>query len=641
LKPSSAAAPLLSAHNLHKSFGARPVLNDVSVTLSATERAGLVGDNGSGKSTLAKVLAGVEAPDRGEVMRQRGARIAFLDQVPVFDPERSAFDTVAEGQPEWQATQRAYEDTAQRLARTQDASAKEQLLHRQAELGVKLEHLGGWEQEHKIRHLLEHLSVPDPSAPMRQLSGGEQRRVALAQQLLAAPDLLILDEPTNHLDTETIDWLEEYLTETYRGALLLITHDRYVLDRVVNRTLELSAGSLASYAGGWQQYLEGKAERAALEQRTESNRQNFLRSELEWLRRQPKARGTKQKARIERASEALDGAPASKSGGVQLSLSAERQGSSVLAFQGLGLELAGRTLIDELSFILGKRQRVGILGANGMGKTSLLRLAIGDLQPTRGEVIRGKNTRITYFDQTRSGLDDSKSIQENVTDAPRVRFGGQELTLYSYLDRFAFRSEDLVKKVGMLSGGERARVALAKLLLQDTNLLLLDEPTNDLDTDTLAALEDLLDSWAGTLVVVSHDRYLLERVCDTIVAIVPGGPSGLAAPGEQAGGTLAALPGGVDEYLARRAAVAAPQATLTDSDRRERKGDTRAARKELARIERRIATLEKREAQLHAELAEHATDYGRVASLDAELRAAITEREQLEESWLELSLTIE
>jgi ATP-binding cassette subfamily F protein uup len=209
LKPSSAAAPLLSAHDLHKSFGARPVLNDVSVTIGSTERVGLVGDNGSGKSTLAKVLAGVEAPDRGEVMRQRGARIAFLDQVPVFDPERSAFDTVAEGQPQWQATKREYDAVAQKLAQTEDAAAKEQLLQRQAELGVKLEHLGGWDQEHKIKNLLEHLSVPDPYAPMRQLSGGEQRRVALAQQLLAAPDLLILDEPTNHLDTETIDWLEE------------------------------------------------------------------------------------------------------------------------------------------------------------------------------------------------------------------------------------------------------------------------------------------------------------------------------------------------------------------------------------------------------------------------------------------------
>jgi ABC transport system ATP-binding/permease protein len=515
----SSASSLLSAHNLHKSFGSHTVLQDATLTLSRGERVGLVGDNGSGKSTLARILAGVEVADQGTVMRQRGARISILTQVPQQDPDLSAFDTVALGLHEWQRAKSAYDQVLERLAEsTNDEAQTAALLKQQAELMTSIEDLGGWEQEHKILSLLEHLCVPDSSVRWGSLSGGEQRRVALAQQLLAAPDLLILDEPTNHLDTQTIDWLELYLQDEFRGALLLITHDRYFLDRVATRTLELAAGQLTSYPGGWEQYLIGKAERELLAARTESNRQNFLRREVEWLRRQPKARGTKQKARVERALDTIDNAPAQKSSGVQLSLEAERQGSSILTFENVSLTIGERLLVSGLTLTLTKRQRIGIIGRNGMGKTTLLRAVTGDLKPTSGEVKHGKNTRLSYFDQTRSGLDESRSVVDNVTDAPRVRFAGQDLTIYSYMERFNFRSEELHKKVAMLSGGERARVALAKLLLQETNLLLFDEPTNDLDVSTLGSLEELLVGFEGSALIVTHDRYFLNRVATDILA---------------------------------------------------------------------------------------------------------------------------
>lgn len=518
---------LLSAHDLHKSFGAHALLDGVSLTITAGERLGLVGNNGSGKSTLAKILGGVEVPDTGEVMRQRGVRIATLAQVPNHDPEKSAFDTVALGLSEWQAAKRRYDELLTELALGAEASSA--ALSEQANLGARIEQLGGWDPEHQIRTLLEHLSVPDPQAKVGLLSGGEQRRVALAQQLLAQPDLLILDEPTNHLDTETSDWLESWLAQQYKGALLLITHDRYFLDRLVRTTLELAHGKLSRYDGGWQSYLEGKADREALDSRSEANRQNFLRSEIEWLRRQPKARGTKQKARTDRAHEALDQTARGTGGSVQLALASERQGSNVLSFEGVTLEIGGRQLVHNLDLILVPKQRVGIIGRNGAGKTSLLRAVTGELSPSSGCLKLGKNTRIAYFDQTRSGLDEGRTIAENVcqdvlSGGPAavgnttVRFGDADVSLYSYLGRFLFRSEEIHKPVSMLSGGERARVALAKLLLQRTNLLLLDEPTNDLDVTTLGALEEMLLGFGGSVLVVTHDRYFLNRVATDILA---------------------------------------------------------------------------------------------------------------------------
>ncbi len=510
---------LLSAHDLYKSYGSRSLLEGVSMSVEASERLGLVGDNGSGKSTLARIIGGLETADQGEISKRRGLSVTILTQVPNLDPELSAFDAAMAGLAEWQRASREHTELSAKLqASGIEATETQRLLERQAILSTEIERLGGWDLEHQVRAMLEHLHVPDQQAKTKNLSGGEHRRIALAQALLARPDLLILDEPTNHLDTDTIDWLEGYLRNDFAGALLLVTHDRYFLDRIVTRTLELSQGTLTSFDGGWESYLSGKAERLALEQRTEANRQNFLRREIEWLRRQPKARTTKQNARLERAAEALAQDAPRTATGVNLSLQSTRQGSSVLELRDVSVRLGDRCLIDQLSLIVKPKQRLGIVGRNGAGKTTLLRLITGDLALESGELIVGKNTKVAYFDQTRSGLDESATIAQNVSDAPSVRLGDQELTLYSYLARFSFGSSDLTKKVGMLSGGERARVALAKLLLQDTNLLLLDEPTNDLDVSTLSALESLLTGFGGSVLVVTHDRYFLNRVATDILA---------------------------------------------------------------------------------------------------------------------------
>jgi ABC transport system ATP-binding/permease protein len=516
--PAAAPTSLVSAHRLHKSYGTHTIFADVSFTISAGERVGLVGNNGSGKSTLAKIAGGVETPDQGQLMRKRGARIGLLSQIPDQDLNLNARDAVARGLDEWHAVKRRHDQLVEQLSSAALGADTDAVLAEQAELAQAIERLGGWEQEHRVQMLLERLGVKDPNAQLRSMSGGELRRVALAKELLAQPDLLILDEPTNHLDVGIIDWLEEFLTTSFVGALLVITHDRYFLDRVVTRTLELSASGLASYAGGWEQYLIGKADREAQQARTEANRQNFLRREIEWLRRQPKARGTKQKARIDRAVDAIESGPGPARAEVKFALSSERQGSSILEFQDLDLEVGGKLLVQGLTLILGRKRRVGIIGPNGTGKTSLLRAVLQGLKPRAGEIRIGKTTRIAYLDQTRSGLDDDKTVLENVSDATRVRVGGEEITIYSYLDRFGFRSEELHKQVSMLSGGERARVALAKLLLSETNLLILDEPTNDLDVATLSALEEMLVDFEGSVLIVTHDRYFLNRVATDVLA---------------------------------------------------------------------------------------------------------------------------
>ncbi|MEN9578655.1 MAG: hypothetical protein RJA70_1664 [Pseudomonadota bacterium] len=514
---------LLSAHDLTKSYGAVTILNGVSVTLSRGERVGLVGNNGAGKSTLARILSGQEVADTGELMQERGSRVGYLAQVPILDETLTARQTAALGLLAWSRVKERYDELSERLS-TAPAEEADDLLREQEVNANELERLGGWDQEHRISSLLQHLQVPNENALIGQLSGGEKRRVSLCQLLLSAPDLMVLDEPTNHLDTETSDWLERYLLDQFKGALLLITHDRYFLDRLVNRTLEVHQGALISFDGGWEEYLLAKAERADLDSRTESNRQNFLRREIEWLRRQPKARGTKQKARTQRAEEALGKGPSGGPKDLNLSVTSRRQGHDILEFDHVQMRIGDRVLVKDLHLTMTRGQRIGIIGHNGCGKTTLLRAVTAELKPTQGEVRVGKNTHAAYFDQNRSGLDPDATIAHNVAGLrDKVDFGDQQLTIYSYLERFQFRGLDLKKPVSMLSGGERARVALAKLLLTQTNLLLLDEPTNDLDVTTLGALEDMLIDFPGSALVVTHDRYFLNRVATDILAFEGNG----------------------------------------------------------------------------------------------------------------------
>ncbi len=503
---------------MHKSYGSQLVLEGVSLALQPGERVGLLGINGSGKSTLAKILAGEEQADSGELRIAKGARIRLFSQEPVFDSALTVREIAAEGLGEWRQARARHDEVSKGLASGDGDMDK--LLAEQERAAASIERLGGWERMHQVDTVLDHLGVSRRDALASELSGGERRRVAMARLLVAQPDLAILDEPTNHLDIETIEWLEDQLTNHFKGAVLFITHDRYMLDRVAQRIIEIDRSEMHSYRGGWEAYLEAKAERLAHEDRTEANRQNFLRTELEWLSRSPQARTTKQKARIKRVESVRDkGPPRGQQEVAKIALQEARSGRTIIDIRELRLKLGGKVLIDKLDICLAKGDRVGIVGGNGTGKTSLLRAIIGELAAVSGEIKLGETMKVAYFEQSRANLDPEASIFENVIgNRGDVRVGKDVITPHAYLGRFQFARKRVRDAVKLLSGGERARVALAKLLIEPVNLLLLDEPTNDLDVATLSALEEMLVSTAATAIVVTHDRYFLDRIATSVLA---------------------------------------------------------------------------------------------------------------------------
>ncbi|WP_437927038.1 ABC-F family ATP-binding cassette domain-containing protein [Sorangium sp. So ce291] len=649
--------PVLTAHDLHKAFGPQTILDGVSVNIRTGERVGLVGVNGSGKSTLARILAGVEQPDSGTIARRRGAEIGVLSQDPVFEASDTARDVVLAGLSAWHAAKARHDEVSRSLAAgSGDAEA---LLAEQTAAAADVERLGGWDMMHRVDAIIGHVGVTRPDAPMSVLSGGDRRRVALARLLVSRPALAVLDEPSNHLDVETVEWLERYLVDEHPGALLLITHDRYLLDRVAERTLEIDKGKVYSYDGGYEEYLEQKAERLALESRTESNRQNFLRTELEWLRRQPKARTGKQKARIQRAETTKAAPPPKAERTAQLSVESVRTGKTILELKKLGLSVDGRWLVRGLDFSLTKGERVGIVGRNGTGKTTMLRAILGQLGAAgdgaaaegpamEGEVVLGKNSSVAYFDQHRSGLDLDKSIFENIAGShTRVEIGGRSMDVRSYLERFLFDPNKARQPVGSLSGGERARVALAKMLTQSVNVIILDEPTNDLDVMTLAALEEMLIELEGSALVVTHDRWFLNRVATSILAFEGDGrvvryAGNYDAYREQrAHAALAAQA----EAAARaaRAQAAEPRPAQASAKGAARAGDrpklSFAEKTELDGIVGKIDEAELKVSELEAKLADptlYASRGAEVAGLRSELERAKQEAARLVSRWEEL-----
>jgi ATP-binding cassette subfamily F protein uup len=609
-----APANIVSLETVSLSYGVRQILDDVSLGVAERDRIGIVGRNGAGKTTLVRILAGAERPDTGRVARAGGLRIGVLSQGDDLDADATVHAVV---------------------------------------LGDRPEH--DWAGDRMLREIVTTLLRPDTlDRKVGTLSGGERRRAALAALLVSELDLLLLDEPTNHLDIETIDWLAGHLVSR-RTAIVTVTHDRWFLDAVCNHTWELDDGHVMQYDGGYAAYVLARAERERIAAFTEERRQNLLRKELAWLRRGPPARTSKPQFRIDAANALIADEPPARDQAQLATFSSARLGKSVFDLESAALAFGDLTLLDDVTWRIGPGDRIGLLGVNGSGKTSLLRVLAGLQQVSSGVLRVGKTVRIGYLSQHVTELDPGLRVLEAVESVRRftVLGDGRELSASALLERFGFASNRQWTPVGDLSGGERRRLQLLRLLMDEPNVLLLDEPTNDLDVDTLTALEDLLDGWAGTLIAASHDRYFIERVCDSVTALT----------GE---GRLRTLPGGIDEYVALRASAAADLApgvglaaaaaatttttTTTRAGTRAAAGTTaaagkasapapsagaaREARKEMARIERQLAKLESREAQLHAQLAEAATDYARAGELDAELRGLHDERDRLEEAWL-------
>ncbi len=509
---------LLSAHQITKSYGPKNILDGVSLTVEAKDRIGLIGRNGAGKSTLVRILAGLETPDQGELMKKRGLRMAVIDQKPQLDPSATVEAMILRGLADHQSLLAQLLQPPQQMQGADEASLSA-LVESQAELQAAVERAGGWNAEHRADAMIDALQIPPKDRTISGLSLGEQRRVALAIGLLQAPDFLVLDEPTNHLDLRSIEWLEETL-RGYRGALLLVTHDRYFLDRVATRLAEIDRGNLTLYEGNYTEFIIKKAERDAIEARAEHNRQRAIEEELKWVRASAPARTTKQQARLDRFDQMVADRPKQAMGEVSFQLPfPARIGKTILQLEGLRKAFGERTLINGLDLILKRGDRIGIVGENGAGKTTLIKMILGEVEPSGGAITKGQNTEIVYADQGRTDLDPENTVLEEVGGGnDKIWLGERFIGVHGFLEGLLFDSGMQRTKLSALSGGETSRVALAKSLRHRGNLLILDEPTNDLDLATLRVLEEALVNYPGCVLVISHDRYFLDRVATSILA---------------------------------------------------------------------------------------------------------------------------
>ncbi|MFG1650396.1 ABC-F family ATP-binding cassette domain-containing protein [Micromonospora sp. NPDC049275] len=594
-------ANIVNLDRVSKGYGAAGrLLTDVSLGLDDADRIGVVGLNGAGKSTLLRLLTKQEEPDDGRVTHRRDLRVLWLPQQLTLAPDATVRDVVLG--TAWLGE------------------------------GMGAEH--EWAGDAGVRNILDglgmpHLGLDQPVGPM---SGGERRRVALAALLVRDSDLLILDEPTNHLDVGGVDWLARHLVGR-KGALVVVTHDRWFLDAVCTTTWEVADQTVRAYEGGFAAWTLARAERERVAAATEARRQNLLRKEIAWLRRGPPARTSKPQFRIDAANALIADVPPARDTMSLQRMAVSRLGKQVYELENVELHAGPKEILRDATWLVGPGDRIAILGANGAGKTTLLRMLAGITRPDGGRLGTGSTVRPAFLSQELAELPGHLRVLEAVEEvARRVQLGDREVSASQLAEVFGFDDRRLWTPVSDLSGGERRRLQMLRLLAGEPNVLLFDEPTNDLDTDTLASLEDLLDSWPGTIIVASHDRYLIERVTDT-------------AYGMFGDGRLVHLPGGVDEYLARtaeragtpRAGVTSTSAPASPSGGGMSAAEVRQARKELTRLERQLGKLDQREVTLLDQLAADATDYARVAELDTQLKDLRAERERIEETWMTLA----
>jgi ATP-binding cassette ChvD family protein len=497
----------------------REILKGIYLSFYPGAKIGVLGANGSGKSTLLRIMAGVDRDFLGEAKPLAGTKIGFLPQEPQLDPAKDVRGNVEEGVREIRKLLDDFNEISRKFAAPMSDEEMNRLLEKQGRLQDQIDHLGAWELDHKLDIAMDALRLPPGDADVSRLSGGEQRRVALCRVLLEQPDLLLLDEPTNHLDADSVAWLEKYL-ETFPGTVVAVTHDRYFLDNVARWILELDRGAGIPWEGNYSSWLDQKRRRLAVEEKQASARQKTLERELEWIRMAPKARHAKSKARIQRYEELRQEAERQSESTVEILIPVpERLGDEVVVARNLSKGYGDRLLFENLTFSLPRGGIVGVIGPNGAGKTTLFRLITGQERPDGGELTVGKTVKVAYVDQTREALDGGKTVYEEISGGEdELVFGNRKVNARAYCAGFNFRGADQQKRVKDLSGGERNRVHLAKLLKSGGNLLLLDEPTNDLDVDVLRALEDALLAFAGCVVVISHDRWFLDRIATHILA---------------------------------------------------------------------------------------------------------------------------
>jgi ATP-binding cassette subfamily F protein uup len=634
---------LITLQSVKKDFGIKEILKNASFSLDAIDKVGLIGTNGSGKSTLLKMIAGLEPIDDGQILVNSGAKVIYLPQQPDLDENRTVLEQVFADSGEQMAVVREYEELSDKLAY---ASEDKQLLTRFSSVMQRMEAIGAWELETNAKIILTKLGITDFNAVIGNLSGGYRKRIALATALLSEPDLLLMDEPTNHLDALSVEWLQSYLNR-YRGALLLITHDRYFLDRVTNRIIEIDRGDIYSYAGNYSYYLEKKALAEESAVSSQRKHQGVLRRELEWLKRGPKARSTKQKARIERIQAMRQTEFKQAQGKVDIATAGRRIGKKVIELNQVSKAYNGKTLIKDFTYEFSPEDHVGIIGKNGSGKSTLMDIITGLVQPDSGNVEIGSTVHIGYFDQHSEDLltalnEDQRVIDYIKEEGEFVQIAdGTKITASQMLERFLFPGSQQYAPIHKLSGGEKRRLFLLRILMSAPNVLILDEPTNDLDVQTLAVLEEYLEDFTGCVIVVSHDRYFLDRTVDTIFAL-------------EEFGTIRQYPGNYSVYLDYKKAEEDKQqqtanvkekpkntetpATSPSKENKKRRGLSNWEKREFEQLEAKIAQLEVEKAEAEKALVNVTPgSYTQVQTLYEQVETLKQAIDQATERWMELA----
>ncbi len=625
---------IITIENFTKSYGEKVLFSGIDFSMDAGDKVGIVGVNGTGKSTFLKAVAGLVPVDEGTMTTMRGLQLEYLAQDKVFAPENTVLMEVFRGLSPLMQALRGYELAMARAAEHPDDKALQQEIMRHT--AVIDEH-DGWQLESSAKTVLTKLGINDFTAPVGTLSGGQQKRLALATALIQPCDLLILDEPTNHLDSETIAWLEEYL-RGLKGALLMVTHDRYFLDNTATKILELDQGSAYTYTGNYSEFLEQKAARLERLQATEAKRQNFLRNELKWLRRGAQARSTKQKARIQRYEEVKSQSVSISNDMVEIGLAGSRLGRTVIELDHVHYEVDGRTIVQDFTYTVLRNDRVAILGANGTGKTTLLNIIAGLQQPTSGTVTIGQTVKIGYFAQQAREMDERLRAIEYVQEAAHyiTLADGTRISASQLMERFLFPGDLQWTPIARLSGGEKRRLYLLRVLMEEPNVLLLDEPTNDLDLETMAVLESFIDDFQGAIIFVSHDRFFVDRLADKVFAYEDGGRLRMYAGGYSYYKEKLAAEQAETEVLTKseKPAEAKPKAAANhNSEPAAKRRFTFKEQKEYAEIEGIIASKEGELKVVQLQMAENATNFGKLNELAKEETRLNAELEHLMERW--------